>query len=123
MTETVSGVLREDGSRLADPGHMTALAPDGGSGRPDSTDTASPAKAARVPWRPTCASVISAGVPTALGVVAHPFLGAGLAILEVAAALTVIGIALFGTPELIERAFRLLRWIVNRAEPPAPLAS
>jgi hypothetical protein len=122
MTETVSGVHREDGSRLADPGHMTALAPDGGSGRPDSTDTASPAKAARVAWRPTGASVKSAGVPTALVVVAHPFLGVGLAILE-AAALTVIGIALFGTPELSERAFRLLRWIVNRAEPPAPLAS
>ena len=34
----------------------------------------------------------------------------GMAIAELAVALTVIGTALFGSPELSERAFRLLRW-------------
>jgi hypothetical protein len=36
-------------------------------------------------------------------------------------ALTVIGTALFGSQELSERAFRLLRWIANRPEPTAPI--
>ena len=49
---------------------------------------------------------------------AHPYIGVGMAIVELAVALTVIGTALFGSPELSERAFRLLRWITNRAEPP-----
>jgi DNA-binding transcriptional regulator YhcF (GntR family) len=75
-------------------------------------------KEARVPWRPVGA-VVSAGVPSAVGMV-HPFIGVGMAVVELAAALTVIGTVLFGSPELSERAFRLLRWIANRPEPPAP---
>jgi hypothetical protein len=58
-------------------------------------------------------------VPTAVGIV-DPFIGVGMAIAELAMALTVIGTALFGSSELSDRAFRLLRWIANRAEPPAP---
>ena len=38
--------------------------------------------------------------------------------IELAATLTVLGTALFGSQALSERAFRLLRWIANRAEPP-----
>ena len=38
---------------------------------------------------------------------------------EVVVALTVIAVALFGSKTLSERAFRLLRWFGNRAEPPA----
>jgi hypothetical protein len=34
--------------------------------------------------------------------------------------LTIIGTALFGNSALSERAFRLLRWLGNRAEPPGP---
>jgi hypothetical protein len=35
-------------------------------------------------------------------------------------AMTVFAVALFGSKTLSERAFRLLRWFGNRAEPPAP---
>lgn len=99
--------------------HMTDSSPEGSITRASSTGTASPAKAARVPWRPVGTSLISAGVPVAAGI-AHPLIGAGIAIIELAIALTVIGTALFGSPELSERAFRLLRWIANRPEPPSP---
>ena len=100
-------------------GHMTVSSPEGGSGQVGSMDTASTTKAAHVPWRPVGTSLISAGVPTAIGMV-HPFIGVGMAIVELALALTVIGTALFGSPELSERAFRLLRWIANRPEPASP---
>jgi len=62
---------------------------------------------------------MSAGIPTVVGMV-HPYIGVGMAIVELAVALTVIGTTLFGSLELSERAFRLLRWIANQAEPPAP---
>ena len=100
-------------------GHMTDSVPEGSTRWTDSLDTASPAKAGRVPWRPVGASLISAGMPVAAGVV-HPLFGAGIAIIELAVALTVVGTALFGSQELSERAFRLLRWIGNRPEPPTP---
>jgi hypothetical protein len=41
-------------------------------------------------------------------------------VIELAAALTIIGTALFGSQALSERGFRLLRWIANRPEPPGP---
>jgi len=47
-------------------------------------------------------------------------LGEIIAVIEVVGALTIIGTALFGSPALSERAFRLLRWIGNRPEPPGP---
>ncbi len=103
-------------------GHMTDSSPEGSIARANSTGTAIAAKAARVPWRPVGTSVISAGVPMAAGIT-HPLIGAGIAIIELAVALTVIGAALFGSPELSERAFRLLRWIANRPEPPTPGAA
>jgi hypothetical protein len=50
----------------------------------------------------------------------YPVLGEVIAIIEVTVALTIAGIALFGSPALSERAFRLLRWIRNQPEPQAP---
>jgi hypothetical protein len=53
-----------------------------------------------------------------------PALGIALAVADVVipAVITLILLAaiLRGTPETCERAFRLLRWIVNRPEPAAP---
>jgi hypothetical protein len=49
-------------------------------------------------------------------------LGQIVAVIELVVAVTVIGTALFGSPDLSDRAFRLLRWIGNRPEPPAPEA-
>ena len=50
----------------------------------------------------------------------NPLLGEVIAITEIAVALTVIAVALFGSQALSDRAFRLLRWFGNRPEPPAP---
>jgi hypothetical protein len=63
--------------------------------------------------------VASLGIPTGIGML-HPVLGQALIIIEVVVMLTIIGTALFGNSALSERAFRLLRWLGNRAEPPGP---
>ena len=76
----------------------------------------------RVPWRSVAASVTALGAPAGIGVL-HPMLGDIAAIVELVAALTIGGTALFGSPDLSDRAFRLLRWIGNRPEPPAPKVS
>jgi hypothetical protein len=73
-------------------------------------------------WRPVAASVTALGTPAGIGVL-HPMLGEIVAIIELVVALTIIGTALFGSPDLSNRTFRLLRWIGNRPEPPAPGAS
>jgi hypothetical protein len=73
----------------------------------------------RLRWRPVGAGVVSLGAPAGIGVL-HPVLGEVIAIIEVAVVLTIIGTALFGSSALSERAFRLLRWIGNRPEPPVP---
>lgn len=73
----------------------------------------------RVPWRPVAASVTALGTPAGIGEL-YPMLGEIVAIIELVVALTIIGAALFGSPDLSDRAFRLLRWIGNRPEPPAP---
>jgi hypothetical protein len=76
----------------------------------------------RLPWRSVAASVTTLGTPVGIGVL-NPTLGEIVAIIEFLAALTIIATALFGSPDLSDRAFRLLRWIGNRPEPPAPEAS
>jgi len=63
--------------------------------------------------------VTTAGVPVA-GEVLHPLLGEIVIITELVLTLTVIFMALFGSADTRERAFRLLRWFGNRPEPPAP---
>jgi hypothetical protein len=50
----------------------------------------------------------------------NSLLGEIVAVTEVAMVITVIAVALFGSKTLSERDFRLLRWLSNRAEPPAP---
>lgn len=50
----------------------------------------------------------STGFPFGIGAL-HLWMGVALAIIELSVALTVLGTALFGNPELSRRAFRLLR--------------
>ena len=89
-------------------------------------DTGQPAPA---PTRPTTARRVlgaGAGVLGGEGLAAylHPALGEALAaadvIVPLAIALVLLIAILQGSSQTCERAFRLLRWIASRAEPPAP---
>ena len=73
----------------------------------------------RVPWRAAGTGVVGVGTPIGAAAL-YPVLGWIVAFIELAATLTVLGTVLFGSEALSERASRLLRWIGNRAEPPAP---
>ena len=70
-------------------------------------------------WQSLGLGVASAGTPIGIGVL-HPSVGVALMIVQLSLGLAVIGTALYGTQELSERAFRLLRWIGNRPEPARP---
>jgi hypothetical protein len=70
-------------------------------------------------WRATAVGATSLAAPVGLGAF-HPLVGEIFATVELAVLLTVIGTALFGSHALSERAFRLLRWLGNRPEPPEP---
>jgi hypothetical protein len=76
----------------------------------------------RTPWRPAVVGATALGTPAAVSIL-HPVLGEAIPIIEVAGMLTVIAVALFGSQALSERAFRLLRWLGNRPEPPGPGAT
>jgi hypothetical protein len=65
------------------------------------------------------AGLASVGAPAGIAAV-RPLFGEVIAAIEVAVMLVIIGTALFGSQALSERAFRLLRWIGNRPEPPEP---
>lgn len=84
------------------------------------TDRAALVAREHLPWRSVAAGATVLGTSVGIGVVLHPMLGEIVAIVELVVALTIIGAALFGSTALSERAFRLLRWIGNRPEPPAP---
>jgi len=71
-----------------------------------------------MPWR-SLASATALGTPMGIGAL-HPIFGEIIAVSELTAGLTIIGTALFGSADLCDRAFRLLRWMANRPEPPAP---
>ena len=58
------------------------------------------------------------GAPVAAWLVT-PLFGVMVAGAELAVVLTVVFTALFGSEQLSDRAFRLLRWAWNRSEPPA----
>jgi hypothetical protein len=73
----------------------------------------------RVPWRSVGAGVASVGTPLGIAML-HPLLGEVMAVIELVVILTVLGTALFASQTLSERAFRLLRWLGNRPEPPGP---
>lgn len=104
---------------------MTPPSPQNAAPSPDygdrqaTTVRAAPLVREQVPWRSVAASVTALGTPAGIGVL-HPMLGEIVAITELVVALTIIGTALFGSTALSDRAFRLLRWIGNRPEPPAP---
>jgi hypothetical protein len=90
--------------------------PHDGDGQANST---TPAIRECGPWRTVSASVASLGTAMGIGVL-HPMLGEVIAVIEVVVVVAIIGTALFGSLALSERAFRLLRWIGNRPEPPGP---
>jgi hypothetical protein len=71
-------------------------------------------------WHQLAVSTGSLALPIGLGVL-HPVAGEAFAGAELTVILTIIGTALFGSRVLSERAFRLLRWLGNRPEPPQPL--
>jgi hypothetical protein len=70
-------------------------------------------------WHLLAVSTGSLVPPIGLGVL-HPVAGEVFAGVELAVLLVITGTALFGSQVLSERAFRLLRWLGNRPEPPAP---
>jgi hypothetical protein len=76
----------------------------------------------RVPWRSVGTAVASLVAPVGIGML-HRVLGEVIVVIEIMVALTIIMTALFGSQDLSERAFRLLRWLGNRPEPPAPDAA
>lgn len=73
----------------------------------------------RASWRRAVVGAATFGIPVGTGML-HPLVGEVIALAETVVALTVIALALFGSQALSERAFRLLRWLGNRPEPPAP---
>lgn len=91
----------------------------GSRGHTTPTDTAPLAMPWRVPWRSVGTGVVSIGTPLGAAVL-HPLLGEVMTAVELVVILTVLGTALFGSQTLSERAFRLLRWLGNRPEPPGP---
>jgi hypothetical protein len=99
------------------PAPSPPVAPDAGQEIPAGL----PRTGGRVPWRTAGIGLTSLGAPIGIGV-ADPLLGQIAIAIELAVALTIIGTALFGNQALSERAFRLLRWIANRPEPPGPAA-
>lgn len=72
-----------------------------------------------LPWRAITVSVGSAGSLIWTGMT-HPVLGQLITAAEAVTVLAIFGSALFGSEALSERAFRILRWIANRPEPPSP---
>ena len=104
------------------PSQSAAPSPDYANGRAADTDSAMPIAREPAVWRSVAANVTALGAPVCIGLL-HPLLLEIVSITELVMALTIISLALFGSPDLIDRAFRLLRWIRNRPEPPAPEAS
>jgi hypothetical protein len=76
-----------------------------------------------MPWR---ALSTGAGVLSSEGLTAylHPALGEALAVADIVIplilAIILLTAILRGSSQTCERVFRLLRWIANRPEPPAP---
>src|SRR5262249_49931452 len=102
------------------PPRVGALSSDDGADRANAPELRLPLRE-RIPWRPVGTSIATLGIPVCLAVV-NPTLAGASAVTELVVALVIIATALFGSSILSERAFRLLRWIGNRPEPPAPHA-
>lgn len=99
---------------------MTAISPPGQPAVPGPAD-GPPPPAGRVPWRQAGIGLTSIGTPVGIGIT-DPLLAVIVTATELAIALTIVGTALFSTQDLSDRAFRLLRWIAGRPEPPGPAA-
>jgi hypothetical protein len=111
----------DDGSDATSrPSQSAAPSPDYSNGR--GANSAVPMERDRAPWRSVASSVTAPGTLAGIGVL-HPMLGQIVAIIELMTVLTITVTALYGTRDLSDRAFRLLRWIGNRPEPPAPAVS
>ncbi len=87
-------------------------------------DTAPPPGGRRsVPWPVLGTGAGVLGTESVAGYL-HPALGEALAATDVlvplAIALVLLTAILRGSTQTCERVFRLLRWIANRPEPPAP---
>lgn len=102
------------GSRSAGPPSKDKTAKSSTRGR-----TTAPAPRKQPPWGSMVGVAAPAGATAAIGL-AHPWLGISILLVELSAGLAIIGTALLGSRELSERAFRLLRCIGNRPEPPSP---
>lgn len=96
---------------------------DGLQERINPPDRSAPSAATGRSWRKLGPGTTALGAQGALGYL-HPGLGVALAIADVAIpvliAIVLLTVILCGSKETYERVFRLLRWIVNRPEPPAP---
>lgn len=88
--------------------------------------SAAPSKTRPGPGKRVLGAGAGAGVLGGEGLAAylHPALGEALAaadvIVPVAVGLVLLAAILLGSSQTCERVFRLLRWIANRPEPPAP---
>jgi len=67
-------------------------------------------------WRSLGIGVGAIGTPVAASCV-HPLLSLSLFAPQAATFMIIFGAALFGTPTISDRAFRLLRWLAGRPEP------
>ena len=65
---------------------------------------------------------IGALVPVGIGWLDGRTLGQALLLVEAVIAIAVLAAAMFGSNTISERAFRVLRWVADRPEPPAPRA-
>jgi hypothetical protein len=70
-------------------------------------------------WRPAGVGIASLGTPAIIGIV-HPVFGGVVVIVEAVVVLAIVLTALYASEARSERAFRLLRWLGNRPEPPNP---
>lgn len=50
----------------------------------------------------------------------NPAIGKALAVTLIVLAILLVGVVVFGGQDRCDRVFRLLRWLANRPEPPAP---
>src|SRR5258708_1940023 len=123
-----SGVIADSGDHGTVPklgvvavNELKAPSSEGGHSHATSTDRAQVAMPGRFPWRSVSAGVASAGTPLGIAML-HPLLSEAMAIIELVVILAVLSTALYGSQTLSERAFRLLRWLGNRPEPPGPSA-
>jgi hypothetical protein len=73
----------------------------------------------RIPWRAAAVGAGTAVPSVCIGAICGET-GELIAVIALIAMLVITGTALFGSQAVSERAFRLLRWITNQPEPPAP---